>query len=531
MPAQIFISYRKMDTLTQAGRLHDSLNNHFGRGSVFYDNENLEPGEPWPESLEKNVKEAKIVLLLCKDPDTWLGKTPTVPNRIDDPEDWVRKEIETALQRNKIIIPVLFGEENALPAADDMPDSLKSIVDLQNHTIRETHWNDDVKPLVQQLEKNGVIQNILFLNTHLTQNLVEAIAPYNEKALRLSNNSDWLAQPDNLRKVQQFVFQNFVGEIGKQLRKLVNIGDDREMSREHKEQAYVKKCLDITRSAFELVNYTLLSVIWDKVKSGHITLLPEEKAQIKSVFETEFMLSLRAQQSILGTLSSVFSRHPSIPFPFREQAADFFTQTANGHALEHACTQLEGAQNPPKIDDAENQLAEILKHFAFLSNYRMVSLKEIAYLHWRNGEPEYLHRYVSLGIDVRFSEDSEKGHWTGEGEQTPAVLLYRGDNYRDGINLFPFVIDYNALTFEQGAKICFLSSRDLQRDNALEYRFLADNSRQHIEKPDTFHLAAPRDELMMDKEKLKTYNLAGVVDGFHQARAVLTDADNFFDNL
>jgi hypothetical protein len=56
---------------------------------------------------------------------------------------------------------------------------------------------------------------------------------------------------------------------------------------------------------------------------------------------------------------------------------------------------------------------------------------------------------------------------------TDAVLLYKG-NYRQNLNLFPFIVDINALTSEGGAKICFYSSYDHARCT-VNYSFLEDN--------------------------------------------------------
>ena len=93
MPYDIFISYRINDTLTQAGRLHQSLERHFGAGSVFYDKTSLQASMQWPKELEEKVRQAQVVLLLYKNGDTWLGVERFGKCRINDPEDWVRKEV------------------------------------------------------------------------------------------------------------------------------------------------------------------------------------------------------------------------------------------------------------------------------------------------------------------------------------------------------------------------------------------------------------------------------------------------------
>ena len=165
MRTDIFISYRIADTLTQAGRLHQSLETHFGADTVFYDKRNLEPGDKWPDELKKRLLQARVVLLLYRSPADWLGVDQEFGGRrIDNPEDWVRREIETALgegpkgedetapvKKDIMLIPVLFGTK-PLPEAGKLPDSLKKLPELQALTIREDHWDNDLRPLLEKLE-------------------------------------------------------------------------------------------------------------------------------------------------------------------------------------------------------------------------------------------------------------------------------------------------------------------------------------------------------------------------------------------
>lgn len=368
-------------------------------------------------------------------------------------------------------------------------------------------------------------------NKTLTRALVEAMRLHSEKAEKLCQDFAWLEHPENRRKVQQFVFQNFVGEIGKQLRKLVNIGDDEQMDAAQKERHYVEKCLDIARCSFELLNYTLLSVWWDAAKTAPRTLEPVEQQNLGTFFESHLEQGLDAQFRLLKTLCGLFRRYEPA-FPFGNALERLLPELTEGSALQRACAELEQAAQKRDAAAAERQLADIMRHFAFLTQYRMASLKKITYRQLRNGQPEYLHRYVALGIDVKYSEDAEKGRWVTLGEQTPAVLLYQGEDYQNGINLFPFIVDYNALTFEQGAKICFYSARDLGDAGVLEYRFLGDNSIVRIEKQGVQTLQAKLDELMMNPDLLRALNLDCVVDGFYEARLAISGNQNdFFDNL
>lgn len=118
----IFISYRIADSLTQAGRLHQSLEAELGKGTVFYDKSNLQPGMKWPKELEEKVQHAAVVLVLYRNGKDWLGVDDFGKRRIDDPEDWVRREVATALaDEHKIVIPVLLNDAK-LPPEERLPD-------------------------------------------------------------------------------------------------------------------------------------------------------------------------------------------------------------------------------------------------------------------------------------------------------------------------------------------------------------------------------------------------------------------------
>lgn len=150
----IFISYRIADSLTQAGRLHQSLEATFGKGTVFYDKSNLQPGMKWPKELEEKVQNAAVVLVLYRNGKDWLGVDDFGARRIDEEDDWVRREVATALaDPGKTVIPVLLNEAK-LPPEERLPDPLKTLGYCQHKQIREACWDDDLLPLLKILEQH-----------------------------------------------------------------------------------------------------------------------------------------------------------------------------------------------------------------------------------------------------------------------------------------------------------------------------------------------------------------------------------------
>jgi len=60
----IFISYRREDSRLYAGRLRDTLSNHFGAEQVFRDIDTMNPGERFTRRIEEAVGSCDALLAL-----------------------------------------------------------------------------------------------------------------------------------------------------------------------------------------------------------------------------------------------------------------------------------------------------------------------------------------------------------------------------------------------------------------------------------------------------------------------------------
>lgn len=139
---QIFISYRRTDAGGYAGRLVDALSGFYGDRAMFLDHTGIRGGDEFAAELDEALGEAEVMLVVIG-PD-WLDAEKNGQRRLDDPDDWVRREVATSLDRRGVrVIPVLVGGAE-LPAASDLPDPLKPLVDRQVHTLRPDRFDDDV---------------------------------------------------------------------------------------------------------------------------------------------------------------------------------------------------------------------------------------------------------------------------------------------------------------------------------------------------------------------------------------------------
>lgn len=107
--AGIFISYRRADAEGWAGRLSDSLKVELGRVNIFRDIDDIPPGVEFDTYIAEAVGSCDVLIALIG--PRWLNVTDkSGQRRLDDPNDFIRLEIATALKRNVRVIPALVGD-------------------------------------------------------------------------------------------------------------------------------------------------------------------------------------------------------------------------------------------------------------------------------------------------------------------------------------------------------------------------------------------------------------------------------------
>ncbi len=154
MPAagRIFVSYRREDSAGYAGRLSDALESRFGAGRVFRDVDDISPGEDFVRRLETALGDCAVLLAVIA--RQWVAAADSRgQRRLDDPHDYVRVEIATALQRDLRVVPVLV-DGAAMPSPADLPDPLAALSRRQAVTLADGSWADDVARLCRAIEED-----------------------------------------------------------------------------------------------------------------------------------------------------------------------------------------------------------------------------------------------------------------------------------------------------------------------------------------------------------------------------------------
>lgn len=150
MAGKIFINYRRGDDPGHTGRLFDTLAQSFPPERLFMDVERIRPGVDFVDLLQKQVSECSVMLTVIG--QHWLNAADDQgQRRLDDPNDFVRIEIESAFKLHKRIIPVLVNDSR-MPKPSDLPDTLKPLARIQ--AIRLTHekFHSDIEELVILLQ-------------------------------------------------------------------------------------------------------------------------------------------------------------------------------------------------------------------------------------------------------------------------------------------------------------------------------------------------------------------------------------------
>jgi len=146
---RVFISYQRQETAWAAGRLYDVLVEHFPAEQVFKDIDNIESGEDFVEHITAAVGSSDALLVVIG-PD-WLTITDKDgQRRLDNPDDHVRLEIETALQRKIQVIPILVDEAR-MPRADELPPSLAPLV--RRNAVEINPLTFDTKRLITAVQR------------------------------------------------------------------------------------------------------------------------------------------------------------------------------------------------------------------------------------------------------------------------------------------------------------------------------------------------------------------------------------------
>jgi hypothetical protein len=128
------LSYRRDDARHVADRIYQRLAAEFGSHSVFKDVDSVPLGSDFRRVIEDAVMQCGVLLAVIG--ERWLSVADAQgQRRLDDPNDFVRLEIEHALSRDIPVIPVIV-DKASVPRPEELPSSLEPIAYRQSAVVR-----------------------------------------------------------------------------------------------------------------------------------------------------------------------------------------------------------------------------------------------------------------------------------------------------------------------------------------------------------------------------------------------------------
>jgi len=149
---RIFISYRRDDSKEVSAALYGKLIQHFGKVRVFFDTRTIPVGADFAEKISETLNRCSVFLVVIG--QEWVStEDEHGKKRLENPKDWVRLEVTTALQNPDIVVIPILVNHTAMPRQTDLPDLLRELTYRNAMTIRnDHHFSDDVQELIDVVE-------------------------------------------------------------------------------------------------------------------------------------------------------------------------------------------------------------------------------------------------------------------------------------------------------------------------------------------------------------------------------------------
>ncbi|GIG69034.1 TIR domain-containing protein [Phytomonospora endophytica] len=149
--ARIFINFRNRDGQHAADTLHRELSARLGPDAVFRSSNSIPLGADYVTTLLEQA--AGCAAMLAVVGPYWLDAAGADGGRrLENPEDWVRREIATALAAGRTVIPVLL---DGLPplSGEGLPDDLAALARCQYERLDARTTISDIERLEKKLRR------------------------------------------------------------------------------------------------------------------------------------------------------------------------------------------------------------------------------------------------------------------------------------------------------------------------------------------------------------------------------------------
>jgi TIR domain len=129
----VFISYRRDDSAYIADRVDQHLRSRLGTEAIFRDTQSIDYGDEFSRKIDDVLARTRVCLVIIG--RRWRGQLPDGHSRIDQLDDWVRREVRSALDRRITVVPVLT-EGVRFEELHELPDNIAGIRTRHAFTLR-----------------------------------------------------------------------------------------------------------------------------------------------------------------------------------------------------------------------------------------------------------------------------------------------------------------------------------------------------------------------------------------------------------
>jgi hypothetical protein len=148
---KVFICYRRVDK-DFARTIEGILGEHFGADSIFLDTDEIKGGQQWKNRVIEVLDDKPVVVTLIT--TRWNSRRQGKPRLLDE-KDHVRFELESAVMRGLLVVPVLY-EPAHWPKSNQVPPTLHGVLEFQKVPFSSDRWKHDSDVLVKALTDLGV---------------------------------------------------------------------------------------------------------------------------------------------------------------------------------------------------------------------------------------------------------------------------------------------------------------------------------------------------------------------------------------
>ena len=151
--SRIFISYRREDSAGHVLALLPALRKHYGADRVFKDTDTIPPGVDFLKFIKRELATCSVMLAIIGREWLTIQDSRLKQRRLDNPDDFLRTEVATALKNERIrVVPVLV-ERSTMPAPEDLPPDLVDLAYRNAVELSDARWDSDVQRLIEAIDR------------------------------------------------------------------------------------------------------------------------------------------------------------------------------------------------------------------------------------------------------------------------------------------------------------------------------------------------------------------------------------------